>query len=44
LTVDRNHPLAGQTAKFHVTTTDLRPAAPEEIRNGRPDLGAAPLQ
>lgn len=44
LTVDCNHPLAGQTVKFVVTITDIRPATAQEIRDGRPDVGAPPLQ
>lgn len=36
LTVDANHPLAGQTVKFKVTIKDIRDATPEEIKNGRP--------
>ncbi len=36
ITVDANHPLAGQTVTFEVTVQDIRDATPEEIRNGRP--------
>ena len=36
ITVDANHPLAGQTISFEVTVRDIRDATPEEIRNGRP--------
>ena len=36
ITVDANHPLAGQTISFEVTVQDIRDATPEEIRNGRP--------
>ena len=36
ITVDANHPLAGQTISFDVTVQDIRNATPEEIRNGRP--------
>lgn len=36
LTVDGNHPLAGQTVLFKVTIKDIREATPEEIRQGRP--------
>ncbi|MBI3545786.1 MAG: FKBP-type peptidyl-prolyl cis-trans isomerase [Gammaproteobacteria bacterium] len=43
LTVDANHPLAGQTISFEVTVRDIRDATLEEIHNGRP-LGAMPLQ
>jgi FKBP-type peptidyl-prolyl cis-trans isomerase SlyD len=34
LTVDANHPLAGQTVKFRVTVRDVRDATPEELRSG----------
>lgn len=43
LTVDANHPFAGQTVKFAVTVIALRDASPEEIANGRPDEGGAPV-
>jgi FKBP-type peptidyl-prolyl cis-trans isomerase SlyD len=36
ITVDANHPLAGQTITFEVTVRDIRDATAEEIRNGRP--------
>jgi len=36
ITVDANHPLAGQTISFEVTVRDIRDATDEEIRNGRP--------
>jgi FKBP-type peptidyl-prolyl cis-trans isomerase SlyD len=36
ITVDANHPLAGQNISFEVTVRDIRDATPEEIRNGRP--------
>jgi FKBP-type peptidyl-prolyl cis-trans isomerase SlyD len=36
LTVDANHPLAGQTVKFRVTIRDVRDATPEELRAGLP--------
>ena len=36
ITVDANHPLAGQTITFEVTVQDIRDATPEEIRDGRP--------
>lgn len=36
ITVDANHPLAGQTISFEVTVQDIRDATPEEIQNGRP--------
>lgn len=34
LTVDGNHPLAGQTVKFHVTVKEIREPTPEELKNG----------
>lgn len=43
LTVDGNHPLAGQTVKFVVAVVALRPATLDEIANGMPaDGGATP--
>lgn len=36
LTVDANHPLAGQTVSFEVTVRDVREATPQEVRAGRP--------
>ncbi len=36
ITVDANHPLAGQNISFEVTVQDIRGATSEEIRNGRP--------
>ncbi len=43
LTVDGNHPLAGQTVKFVVTIVGVRPATPDEITSGIPaDGGTAP--
>lgn len=36
ITVDANHPLAGQTISFEVTVQDIRDATPEEVRDGRP--------
>lgn len=46
VTVDANHPLAGQTVKFNVTITEIRDATSDELKNGRPDsqFGASPLQ
>lgn len=35
LTIDGNHPLAGQTVTFVVTVAGIREAAPEEIATGR---------
>ncbi len=43
LTVDANHPFAGQTVKFIVTVNAIRDATPEEIENGRPDEGGPPV-
>lgn len=43
LTVDANHPFAGQTVKFVVTVNAIRDATPEEIANGRPDEGGPPV-
>lgn len=34
LTVDANHPLAGQTVSFDVRVCDVRDATADEIRNG----------
>jgi len=34
VTVDANHPLAGETLTFNVTVRDVRPATPEEISHG----------
>ncbi len=36
VTIDANHPLAGQTAKFLVTIVGIRPATLDEIANGIP--------
>lgn len=36
LTIDANHPLAGQTVRFAVTVSAIRDATPEELRLGRP--------
>lgn len=35
LTVDGNHPLAGQAVTFHVTVREVRDATPAEIAAGR---------
>jgi FKBP-type peptidyl-prolyl cis-trans isomerase SlyD len=35
LTVDANHPLAGQTVQFTITVRDVRDATPEELRSGQ---------
>lgn len=42
LTIDGNHPLAGQTVRFIVRIVDIRDATPEEIANGRPEDASAP--
>jgi FKBP-type peptidyl-prolyl cis-trans isomerase SlyD len=34
VTLDGNHPLAGQTIEFRCNVLDVRPAAPEEITHG----------
>jgi FKBP-type peptidyl-prolyl cis-trans isomerase SlyD len=34
VTVDANHPLAGETLTFNVTVRDVRAATPEEIAHG----------
>jgi FKBP-type peptidyl-prolyl cis-trans isomerase SlyD len=39
LTVDGNHPLAGQTVTFTVSIVAVRPATMEEIVNGMPANG-----
>ena len=42
LTVDANHPLAGQTLTYDVTITGIRDASPAELATGEaaPDMGA----
>jgi FKBP-type peptidyl-prolyl cis-trans isomerase SlyD len=44
LTVDANHPLAGQTVKFRVTICDVRDATQDELRTGQPGAGGVTLQ
>ena len=44
LTVDANHPLAGQTVKFRVTVCDVRDATPDELRTGQPGASGVTLQ
>ena len=34
VTVDANHPLAGQTVDFEVTVAGIRDATPDEVRSG----------
>ena len=34
VTVDSNHPLAGESLTFKVTIRDIRPATPEEVAHG----------
>ncbi len=36
ITVDANHPLAGQVLHFDVSVEDIRPATQEEIEHGHP--------
>jgi FKBP-type peptidyl-prolyl cis-trans isomerase SlyD len=36
VTIDFNHPLAGETLKFDVTVTAIRDASAEEIEHGHP--------
>jgi FKBP-type peptidyl-prolyl cis-trans isomerase SlyD len=36
VTLDGNHPLAGQAIEFRCNVLDVRPAAPEEIEHGHP--------
>ncbi len=42
LTVDCNHPLAGQTTRFEVTITDIRDPTMAELQNGKPQGGPIP--
>lgn len=44
LTVDANHPLAGQTVTFEVTIEDVRDATADEVRQGRANASATPIQ
>jgi FKBP-type peptidyl-prolyl cis-trans isomerase SlyD len=43
LTVDANHPLAGQTVQFHVTVRDVRDATPDELIRGHAQGSGVPL-
>lgn len=43
ITVDANHPFAGQTIVFDVTVQAVRDATPEELKLGRPTDPAALL-
>ncbi len=43
LTVDGNHPLAGQHVQFIVTVKDIRDATAEELRSGMPAGGGVGL-
>jgi len=44
LSVDANHPLAGQTVKFRVAIRDVRDATPDELRTGQPGASGVTLQ
>ena len=44
LTVDANHPLAGQTVTFEVTIEDVRDATADELRQGRANAPVTQLQ
>jgi len=44
LTVDANHPMAGQSVKFRVTVRDVRDATPDELRAGLPGASGVTLQ
>lgn len=37
LTIDGNHPLAGQTVKFNVKIIETRDATADELKNGTPE-------
>jgi len=41
LTLDGNHPLAGQTVNFEITITAIRDATDAELRTGSPDAAPA---
>lgn len=43
ITVDANHPCAGQTVTFEVKIVDIRDATAEERRTGRPAETSPPL-
>jgi FKBP-type peptidyl-prolyl cis-trans isomerase SlyD len=42
LTIDANHPMAGQTVTFVVNVVSVNDATPSEIASGRPDGEAMP--
>ena len=44
LTLDANHPLAGQTVTVHVTVKEIRDATADELRAGRPNPPPRSLQ
>ena len=44
LTLDANHPLAGQTVTFEVTIKDIRDATADELRAGTPNPAPRGLQ
>ena len=44
LTVDANHPLAGQTVSFEVTVQNIRDATPAEVRSGEPGATGHSIQ
>jgi len=43
VTVDSNHPLAGQTVRFQLTIQDIRDATPEEVQTGKTESVFAPM-
>ena len=44
LTVDANHPLAGQTVHFEVTVNNIRDATADELRSGDAGSGKLTIQ